>query len=319
MTGDSLPTPPVGDPFDLADDTAYRNWRGWKLDRSPASADELVVEIADLADPTAAEQTAIIAACRRANMAIYACRSAPEGDRLAAAMESFTGCFGLRRVDAHLLGSGGGFTALEAADGGRKSGYIPYTDRALSWHTDGYYNPPDAPVRAVYLHYASDAAAGGENAVLDHEIAYIRLRDEDPAFIAALMHPEAMTIPANREGGGEIRPARSGPVFSVDPLSGALHMRYTARSRSIVWRDDAVTQAATEFLTALLSGAESLVLRHRFAPGQGLICNNVLHNRTGFRDDAARGHRRLVWRARYLDRIRDTTPAQPLTTDTAHA
>ncbi len=38
-----------------------------------------------------------------------------------------------------------------------------------------------------------------------------------------------MTIPANVEGGREIREARTGPVFSVDTKDGTLHMRYTKR------------------------------------------------------------------------------------------
>jgi hypothetical protein len=33
----------------------------------------------------------------------------------------------------------------------------------------------------------------------------------------------------------------------------------------------------------------------------GLVCNNVLHDRSGFRDGATR--KRLVYRARYYDRI----------------
>jgi hypothetical protein len=33
------------------------------------------------------------------------------------------------------------------------------------------------------------------------------------------------------------------------------------------------------------------------------VCNNVLHNRSAFTDDAALGLSRLVYRARYLDRI----------------
>jgi hypothetical protein len=31
-------------------------------------------------------------------------------------------------------------------------------------------------------------------------------------------------------------------VFAVDPDAGFLVMRYTARTRSIVWKSDAVTQ-----------------------------------------------------------------------------
>jgi len=36
-------------------------------------------------------------------------------------------------------------------------------------------------------------------------------------------------------------------------------------------------------------------------PGMGLLCNNVLHDRSGFTDDPARP--RLIYRARYHDRI----------------
>ena len=35
----------------------------------------------------------------------------------------------------------------------------------------------------------------------------------------------------------------------------------------------------------------------------GILCNNVLHDRTGFTDDPARP--RLILRARYHERIRD--------------
>jgi hypothetical protein len=33
----------------------------------------------------------------------------------------------------------------------------------------------------------------------------------------------------------------------------------------------------------------------------GLVCNNVLHDRSGFVDDPM--HPRLLYRARYLDRV----------------
>ena len=46
--------------------------------------------------------------------------------------------------------------------------------------------------------------------------------------------------------------------------------------------------------------------RYRLQPGEGLISNNALHCRSGFRDDPATGRTRLVYRARYYDRIADT-------------
>ena len=77
-------------------------------------------------------------------------------------------------------------------------------------------------------------------------------------------------------------------------------MRYTARSRSITWRADEATRAAAQSLLALLDGAAPWILRTRLAPGMGLVCHNVLHDRSAFDDDAAAP--RLLYRARYLDR-----------------
>jgi len=187
------------------------------------------------------------------------------------------------------------------ASEGMRAGYVPYSDRSLSWHTDGYYNKESHRVYAVVLHCAQDAATGGETAVLDPEIAYIRLRDTDPAFIEAFEHPECMTIPANTGAQGEIRPAVCGPVFSFDPTSGALHMRYSARRKNIRWRDDAATTAARECLSDLFADENGPVLRFRLQPGQGLISNNVLHTRTAFADGP--GQKRLLYRARFFDRI----------------
>jgi len=90
-------------------------------------------------------------------------------------------------------------------------------------------------------------------------------------------------------------------VFSVDPVDGALHMRYTARTRSIEWKDDADVRAAVAALERILAAPSPHVYRLTLGPGMGLVCNNVLHDRSGFTDDPARP--RLIYRARYHDRI----------------
>jgi hypothetical protein len=185
----------------------------------------------------------------------------------------------------------------------RRGEYIPYTDKRLNWHTDGYYNSAGEKIRAFITHCVSQGVVGGENSLLDHEMAYLLLRDENPDFIAALMQPEAMTIPANILGGEVIRPARTGPVFSVDPASGCLHMNYTARSLSIKWKQDSITRDAVAFLGEILCHGSPYVLTHRLGPGQGLISNNVLHSRAAFEDGVHGRSRRLLYRARYYDRI----------------
>ena len=301
---ESVIQPEAGGPFDLRDTAAYRRWRAKKIERYPEDAGSMVVNIEDLGAITARERAAILACCGRANMAIYRCRNTDIG---AAAIRGFGAAFGLRRLDRHLCARESGIAEIAVAARGRRRHYVPYSDKSLSWHTDGYYNDSEQQIRAVVLHCVREAAKGGENGLLDHEIAYIRLRDENPDFIAALMHPQCLTIPANEDESGEIRPARSGPVFSADRATGALHMRFTMRKRYAVWRDDALTGDALGFLESLLADATGPAFRYRLAPGHGLIANNVLHDRTAFEDDPAGG--RLLFRARYLDRIGGTSPA----------
>ena len=165
----------------------------------------------------------------------------------------------------------------------------------------------NAFILGMTLHCAQDAEAGGENALLDHEIAYIQLRDLSPDYVDALMQPDAMTIPARMDDDNVARAEQSGPVFAVDPVEGFLYMRYTARTRSIVWQPDARTQAAVKALADILAGSE-YILTARLQPGMGLVCNNVLHTRSGFSDSP--GKRRLLYRGRYYDRLRfDPRPA----------
>ncbi len=233
-------------------------------------------------------------------MAIYVARPGIANQGVLA----FARHFGLRRLDTPLWTGDDGVSEIRTAGEGRRAAYIPYSDKPLSWHTDGYYNEPDRQVRGVLLHCARAAASGGETALLDPEIAYIRLRDENPDFIAALTQPDVLTIPANREAGKAIRPAQAGPVFSL--LGGCLHMRYTARKRYAEWKDDPATTQARAFLTALLEGDEAFIVRHRFEPGEGLICNNVLHNRSAFSESRDPDRGRLLYRARFLDRVATT-------------
>jgi hypothetical protein len=295
--------PPVtGDPFDLDDDAAYRRWRDWKLSRAPRDAQEIVVEIRDPANPSDAEREAIVERCRRCNMAVYAGPRAGEGKDLARQLGAQ---LGLRSLDANWLADEDGISTLAVSERGTRRDFIPYTDQPIRWHTDGYYNPPQRRINAMLLHCVERAERGGGNRLLDHEIAYILLRDADPAFVRALSSPEAMLIPQrDAEAGEEARGAQSGPVFSRIAPGGDLHMRYTARTRSIAWRDDPRTRAAVEALRGVLDAAGRWVLALRLEPGMGIVCNNVLHERDGFVDSAR--HRRTVLRARYHDRIAGT-------------
>jgi len=275
----------------------YREWRKSKLQFYPESVDKILVPIDGLRNMTAQQKIMIEDSCRCSNMAIYQCRN-PLVDR--AAIVAFASGFGLTRLDHHLCANADGVSELSVASTGVRTGYVPYSSRSLSWHTDGYYNGKERQINAVVLHCAQSAESGGENALLDPEIAYIYLRDEDPRFITAFEHPECMTIPANSGTPQETRPAVTGPVFSYD-VNGEIHMRYSARQKNIQWRDDALTTAAREYLSEILGDNNGPAFHYRLKAGEGLLSNNILHNRTGFEDGPS--SRRLLYRARFFDRV----------------
>jgi len=280
--------------FDLDDAEAYARWRKAKLAAHPQEVGELVVELQDPTALRAAERGALAQRLERCNMAVFASPTLIGREGL----RRFGEQVGLRTLDRHLCTDEDAISALTIADDVLHAGYIPYTNRPIAWHTDGYYNPPEHQIRGLSLYCVRPAREGGVNALLDHEIAYLLLRDRDPEYVRALMHPHAMCIPPNEVGGEQLRPETCGPVFSVDP-AGRLHMRYTARQRNVRWRDDPLTSAAVAALSDILATPSRWHFEHKLAPGQGLLCNNVLHTRSGFEA----GSDRLLYRARYYERV----------------
>jgi len=297
--------------WSLKNDDAYQAWRNKKLKNVKNSLDLPPVRLGALENPTESERRELEKRCKDANLAIYETPETTqitEGDsgQIRAALLAFSNNLGLRIAERHRSAGDFGIVALHVTDAARQRGYIPYSRRAMNWHTDGYYNAPDQQILAMVLHCVRPAEDGGSNQFMDPEVAYIRLRDENPAYIRALMAPDAMTIPENREPDGTVRATSIGPVFSIDK-GGNLAMRYTARTRSIQWRDDAVTGRASRALIDILTGDDALIITARLKAGQGILCNNVLHNRTGFDPETAKPSNRMLYRIRFHNRIETKT------------
>jgi alpha-ketoglutarate-dependent taurine dioxygenase len=290
---------------------AYQRWRLRKLAKISTGQGNEFVKIGNLSRPLNSEISAVISQCKKTNMVLYsvgepAVSAATEAQtQLRMGLKKFCNMLGLYNAETHRSQGDDGVVAIEVDNRGTGAGYIPYTNRALSWHTDGYYNAPASRIRAMVLHCARNANEGGVNEMLDQEIAYLRLRDADPAFIEAFMNEKAMSIPANNDTRSGLRPISTGPVFFLDQETGALNMRYSARARNIIWRDDANTEMARAKLGEILA-SDPLIIRHKLKSGQGVISNNVLHNRTGFTSDNERNRNpsgRLVYRLRFMDRV----------------
>jgi Taurine catabolism dioxygenase TauD, TfdA family len=291
--------PPMDSPFNLNSDDVYKRWREQKLEQAPTSFADLIIEVNDPCNLSAYEHSALLGMCQRSNMVIYAARQHAADKDIARKVGSQ---FGLENLDANWLAGEDGISEIQVSNTSdlSRQAYIPYTDRPIKWHTDGYYNPPQRRIRGMLLHCVHSAAAGGENRLMDHEMIYLQLRDKNPDFIRALYAADAMTIPERTDEDGVARAAQSGPVFSIDE-NGKLHMRYTARTRSIAWKQDELTLAAVACLEQLLAADTPYIYTARLESGMGLLCNNVLHDRSGFTDNP--DSPRLLYRARYYDRI----------------
>jgi hypothetical protein len=291
----------MASPFDLDDAAGYAVWRERKLDTAPRRIEDIVVEIDDPRRLAPGELRRLLDLNAAANMAVYVGKTGRDPDK--EIPRQLGRQLGLKTLDSHWLTDDDAISPISvrgAEERGERREFIPYTDKPIRWHTDGYYNAPERTVRGLLLHCVESAASGGENQLLDHEIAYILLRDDNPDNIRALSAADAMTIPPRTDESGVARAEQPGPVFSVD-AQGFLHMRYTARTVSIAWKDDKATRAARAALERLLAKPTPWTLHGRLEPGMGLASNNVLHDRSGFTETPER--RRLLYRARYYERI----------------
>ena len=286
-------------PFHLDNDDLFKRWRDQKLQNYPEKLNDLIVEITDPRSLSLSEFTALQQRCKKTNMAIYVGTTGtdPNPD----IPLSMGRAFGLEALNKNWLADDSGLTSLKVTDTGIRQQYIPYTNKAINWHTDGYYNTADKQIHALNLHVVQQAASGGENALMDHEIAYLLLREKNPDYISALMNHNTLTIPARIDEGGTVtRKEESGPVFSVTG-EGNLHMRYTIRVNNVIWANDPLTREALACLEDILYSDSAFIYRGRLEAGMGLVSNNILHDRAAFTDDE--NHQRHYYRARYFDRL----------------
>lgn len=286
-------------PYDLNDARAYAAWREQKLDTAPRRIEDIVVTLDDPRQLKTAERASLVDLNQRCNMAIYVSKTGTDPDK--EIPRRLGQQLGMTTLDGHWLTDNDGISPISvtgAEQRGERKEFIPYTDKPIRWHTDGYYNTPERTIRGLLLHCVQSGATGGTNQLLDHEIAYLLLRDENPDYIRALSASDAMTIPPRTDDQGVARDAQSGPVFSVND-DGTLHMRYTARSVSIAWNAAAV--AARTTLERILATPTPWTFHGRLESGMGLVCNNVLHDRSSFTETPEK--RRLLYRARYYERI----------------
>lgn len=296
-------------PFNLENSDQYRQWRTSKLSRynqtDKNTPPYFYLVFQQGRNPSGEELSQILEHCKKDSLCLYRIKdhaqfSVSESKKIILKLAKE---LGLSRLDSNICADEDKLTSITQISHAGQHDYIPYSNKRLSWHTDGYYNTPDKTINSMLLHCAQPAKQGGESLFMDHEIAYLLLRDENPEYIKALMQEDALTIPANILDGKVIRDAQSGPVFSIN-TQGQLHMRYSARKRNIEWKQNAPTLEAVAFLEELMQRNSRYIIKHSLKAGEGIICRNVLHCRTAFVDSDNPEEKRLLFRGRYYDELR---------------
>ncbi|MEB8433726.1 TauD/TfdA family dioxygenase [Cocleimonas sp. KMM 6892] len=295
-------------PFSLANQESYLRWRDAKLARVESAYQKSPPHFQGIIQnglsPTENELNNIIKQCNDYCLSLYQIRDHESYDikQTKRMILSLANKLGLSQLDGNICADEDSLTSITQTSRAGQHEYIPYSTKRLSWHTDGYYNLPQNTIHSMLLHCARQAEEGGESKFMDHEIAYILLRDKNPDYIEALMKKNVLTIPANIQNGKEIRAAQTGPVFSLN-TQGQLHMRYSARKRNIEWKQDATTLDAVGFIEKMFESESKYIIKHRLKAGEGIICRNVLHCRTAYVDSDHPEEKRLLFRGRFYDEL----------------
>jgi hypothetical protein len=285
--------------FNLASDDDYLKWRDEKLAAYPRNVGELVVELGDMTAMRLAEKTRVLQTVERANMCVFTAGSA-ELDM--ASLLALGRQLGATRTDKSARHA----QSDELTDSRILNRAIPFSTRHCNWHTDATYYGSDNPIQALFLLCKRPAPEGGSNKILDHEVLYIHLRDRDPGALEVLMNRNCFNY--RNPATGEVDPHRGGKVFWTN-ADGHLCHRFSFRKTDMAWSEESDVVAARDVLESLISDESAHVIEGRLESGMGLISNNVLHTRERLVDSDDAAKKRLLYRARFYDRVNPEYPA----------
>jgi Taurine catabolism dioxygenase TauD, TfdA family len=279
--------------FNLDAGEDYKKWRDEKLAAYPKSLGELVVELGDMTALTGAEKGKIRDLVERANMCIYTSGTADLSMDSLLALGKQLGVSDTDKARRHS-------NSDELTSSGILNSAVPFTTRQIHWHTDATYYGSDKTIQALFLLCNRPAVEGGNNKVLDNEILYILLRDKDPEALRVLMNKNCFKYKNPKTG--EIAEHLGGKVFWTN-TDGSLCHRFSFRKMDMAWSEEADVQAARAVLESMIQAEPEYVIEGRLESGLGLISNNVLHTREKLVDSDDVSQKRLLFRARFYDRV----------------
>ena len=266
----------------------FLKWAAQKENNIPKNINEISVEIKDINRATKNEISKIRSTLDKFNSCLYRSNRDLESN---SCLLDFAKAVGMKTFDCNNIEANEISTISSIKN--EKIQYIPYTNKALNWHTDGYYDKK--PLFSWLLHCINPADDGGENYLLDHELAmreYVLSYDD----IEVLMNKRAITIP---ESQGSNRSEISTYIFSFDNDYEKLHMRFSMRKENIKMSDNTLT-AMSKLTNVIENNCSKYSITYKLSKNEGILSNNILHGRNSFKDDKVQ---RKLLRIRSYERL----------------
>ena len=286
----------MNSPFLLENQTEYKKWRDYKLAQYPISREKILIKFKNN-DINNNKINLLKDSVTKYNFAMYEFDAKLTNESL----KKFCSRLKLVNSVSNLLADEDDISNITNQNQSKEKSpdveYIPYTNKQLNWHTDGYYYPLDSAIKSFLLHCEHPAQRGGENIILDHEIIYIYLRDHNPEFINILMQNDIMEIPGNKNivGSHSVK----GPVFYIDERN-FLNMRFTSRQQNIIWKKNDTIKKIKDFIFSFIAEDNHYTFNLLLKENQGYLANNVLHKREEYVDG---NNKRLLKRLRFSKRV----------------
>ena len=266
----------------------FLRWAEEKEKNIPQNTDGILVNIHDINNVKISEVSKIKEIINKYNCCIYSSKTVLKSNTN---LLKFVELVGMKTYDCNNIESNEISTITPLQN--NKVNYIPYTDKSLNWHTDGYYDRKS--IFSWLLHCVNPAAQGGENYLLDHELAlreYV-LKNDD---INNLMAEDAITIPESKD---TLRSEISTYIFSLKNQYKKLHMRFSMRKDNIGTSPKA-SSAVIKLRKIIEDDCAKYSLTYKLQKNEGIITNNILHGRKAFKDDKVK---RKLLRIRSYERL----------------
>ena len=257
-------------------------------------AEPIVFSTTPRREENAEEKRLLCAAVQRKGFCVYEWQQAPPDPTQS--VVTLLRSLSLHVGDGGVIRDAGELSLLQDCSGTPKGRFPPYQRNVIHWHTDGYYNALDNTVRCFTLHCVESATSGGALVLLDDTVVLYALLQHDAELFSLLAHPEAMTLPRNKDNLGHNRPDRHVPVIQKNHDS-SLSLRFTTRTQNIQWRC-AQTKSAALQLGELITNNTHWHHRVLLKQNQGIVTRNVIHMREPY-EDAVGAAKRQMLRGRF--------------------